>query len=401
MGRADHARQAAAVPPPAPVPRPGHRPADALQHPARRLRRPARRPRRGAGEARAVNVHQVLSGAGPFDAVTNEALAFRRCFEAWGWGGADVAAQLDPRMNGAVRPLGALAPERGDVLLIHYSAYAPRVRRVLELDVPKLLLSHNVTPARWLWAHEPMTAVQCQVGRAQLPGFVRACDAFAADSSFNAQELREAGAGEVAVLGVLADPARLGPPGPGESDPPAPPTVLFVGRLMPHKRQDEVIRAFALYQREHAPGARLVLVGEPLTQRYASELAALADAVAPGAVTFERSLPGSALAERYRAAHAFLCLSEHEGFCVPVLEALHFGVPVIARPAGAVPEVPGDAAVYVPDDAPAVVAELLHLAVTDAHLRAELRRRGAARVAAWAPERTEAALREALIALAQ
>ena len=267
-----------------------------------------------------VNVHQVLSGAGPFDAVTNEALAFRRCFERWGWGGSDVAAALDPRMNGAVRPLAALAPARDDVLLIHYSAYAPRVRRVLEVEAPKLLLSHNVTPARWLWAHEPMTAVQCQVGRAQLPDFVRGCDGFAADSDFNARELREAGARDVAVLGVLADPTRLGAPGP--PDPPGPPTILFVGRLMPHKRQDEVIRAFALYRREHAPDARLVLVGEPLTQRYATELAALGDAVAPGAVSFERSLPAAALADRYRGAHAFLCLSEHEGFCVPVLEAL-------------------------------------------------------------------------------
>jgi len=346
-----------------------------------------------------MRVHQVLSGAGPYDAVTNEALAVRRCLQRWGWGGDDVAAAIDPRMNGGVKPLASLAPRSGDLMLIHYSAYAPRVRRVLEVEAPKLLLSHNITPARWLWAHEPMTAVACQVGRSQLPDFVHACDAFAADSEFNARELREAGAPDVSVLGVLADPARLGPPGP--PDPPAPPTVLFVGRLMPHKRQDEVIRAFALYQREHAPGARLVLVGEPLTVRYAQELSALADALAPGAVTFERSLPADALADRYRSAHAFLCLSEHEGFCIPVLEAMHFGVPVIARPAGAVPEVAGDAALYVPDDDPAVIAELIQLAVTDADLRAELRARAAARVAARAPARTEAALREALTALAQ
>src|SRR5439155_749051 len=143
---------------------------------------------------------------------------------------------------------------------------------------------------------------------------------------------------------------------------------------------------------QHHAGARLVLVGEPLTMRYAQELSALADALAPGAVIFERSLPADALADRYRSAHAFLCLSEHEGFCIPVLEALHFGVPVIARPAGAVPEVAGDAALLVADEDPAVVAELIHLAVSDAALRAELRRRGAARVAAYAPGRPEAAL---------
>src|SRR4051794_6082225 len=267
--RAHHVAQAPAVSRAAPVPRAGHRAAVALQHPARRLRGAARRPRRAAGEARrrAMNVDQVLSGAGPFDAVTNEALAFRRCFAQWGWSGRDVAAAIDPRMNGEVVPLTALAPAADDILLIHYSAYAPRVRRVLELPCRKLLLSHNVTPARWLWAHEPMTAVQCAVGRSQLSDFVEACDAFAADSAFNAAELREAGAGEVTVLPVLADPARLGAPATDEAA--GPTTLLFVGRLMPHKRQDEVIRVLALYAREHDAHARLVLVGEPLTARYA------------------------------------------------------------------------------------------------------------------------------------
>jgi glycosyltransferase involved in cell wall biosynthesis len=268
------------------------------------------------------------------------------------------------------------------------------VARVLQLPNRTLLLNHNVTPAHWLWEHEPAIAVQCAVGRAQLPEFVRASDAVAADSAFNAAELHAAGAGEVTVVPVLSHPERLGAP--GQSDPPGPPTVLFVGRLMPHKRQDAVIRAFALYAREHAPDARLVLVGEPVTPRYGEQLRALADAVAPGAVTFEQSLPAADLGDRFRAAHAFLCLSEHEGFCVPVLEALRFGVPVIARPAGAVPEVAGDAALLVEDNDLAVVAELVALAVDDGELRAELRRRGAAQAAAFTPQRSAQALRGAL-----
>jgi glycosyltransferase involved in cell wall biosynthesis len=337
-----------------------------------------------------VNVHQVLSGAGPFDAVTNEALQLRARFGAWGWGGRDVAAALDPRMDGSVAPLEALDAERGDVVLLHYSAYAPKVRRLLELPCRKLLWSHNVTPARWLWAHEPMTAVQCALGRAQLPDFVAACDAFAADSAFNAAELREAGADDVEVLPVLADPGRLGD---AAGEPPGPPTVLFVGRLMPHKRQDEVLRAFALYRAAHAPDARCVLVGEPINAAFGERLAAYADEVAPGAVELARGLSAAELGERYRSAHAFLCLSEHEGFCIPVLEALHFGVPVVTRPSGAIPEVAGDAALYVSDREGPVVAELLALAVEDGDLRAELRRRGAARLEALAPARTEARIR--------
>ena len=335
-------------------------------------------------------VHQVLSGAGPFDAVTNEALAFRALLSAWGWPGRDVAAARDPRIGARVGELTDLRPAPGDVLLLHYSAFAPRIERVLALPNRKILLSHNVTPPEWLWAHDPLTAVQCALGRAQLPRYVEGCEIFAADSAYNATELQEAGAGEVTVLPVLADPGKLGPPG---GEPAGPPTLLFVGRLMPHKRQDDVIRAFALYRLEHAPDARLVLVGEPLNRAYGERLHSLAERLAPGAVEFARGLSGEQLANRYRAAHAFVCLSEHEGFCIPVLEALHFGVPVVARPKGAVPEIAGDAALFSDDADLAVVAELIHLAVTDAELRAELRRRGAQRVRALAPEHTEQRLR--------
>jgi len=347
-----------------------------------------------------VIVHQVLSGAGPFDAVTQEALAFRELFSAWGWGGQDGAVSIDPRMGGRVVPLARLAPAPQDLLLLHYSAYAPRLRALLELPNRRLLLSHNITPARWLWGHEPMVAVQCALGREQLPDFVRCCHVTAGDSAYNAAELTAAGARDARVIPILVRPERLGTPGP-QAPPPGPPTILFVGRLMPHKRQDEILRVFAAYRRHHEPEARLVLVGEPVTPAYGRAIRELADRLAPGAVTIEGGISRERLAERYRQAHAFLCLSEHEGFCVPVLEALHFGVPVVARPAGAVPEVAGDAALLVGDEDPAVVCELLALAAGDAELRTELRRRGAARVAHFAPERTAAALREALELLAE
>jgi glycosyltransferase involved in cell wall biosynthesis len=172
--------------------------------------------------------------------------------------------------------------------------------------------------------------------------------------------------------------------------------VLGVGRLTPHKRHDLVLRAFALYRRHRAPDARLILVGEALSARFGAQLRDLADRLAPGAVTIESSLSPGELGDRYRAAHAFLTLSEHEGFCVPLLESFHFGVPVIARPVGGVPEVAGDAALLTDDEDLAVVAELLHFAVTDSELRGELRRRGRARLEAFAPDATAAKLRAAV-----
>ena len=344
-----------------------------------------------------MNVHQLLSGAGPVDAVTNQARAYRRLFREWGWGGGDHAVHVDPRAGRDFSPLAKLAPGPDDVLLFHYSAYAPRLAEQLERPQRKLLISHNITPARWFWEYEPMTAVQCTIGREQLPRFAAGVELAAGVSAYNARELEEAGARATAVVPILFDGARLG--GRAATEPDGPPTVLFVGRITPHKRHDLLLRAFALWRRERAPEARLTLVGEPLTPHFGAAVRDLAERLAPGAVTIESMLSAEELADRWRAAHAFLCLSEHEGFCIPLLEAFHFGVPVVARAAGGVPEVAGDAALLF--DAPgepdlAMVAELLHLAVTDAQLRAELRARGARRLEVFGFERSAAKLREAV-----
>lgn len=341
-----------------------------------------------------MNVHQVLSGAGPYDAVTTQALMFRDLFRSWGWGGRDVAAEIDPRIGDRIAPLRSLAARGDDVLLVHYSAYAPKLRAVLDLPQRKLLISHNITPARWFWDHDPQAAVVCALGRKQLPQFAAAADVAAGVSLYNAREF-----GSDRVIPILFDPSGLGTP--AVEDPAGPPTILFVGRLAPHKRQDAVIRAFELYRRRHAPGARLVLVGAPINWAYDAAMRELAEELSPGNVTIESGLTREQLAARWRSAHAFVCLSEHEGFCIPLLEAFHFGVPVIARAIGGVPEVAGGAALLLDDgDDESVAAELLALVVGDGELRAALRERGAARVAAYAPGRTAQTLRAALESLA-
>ena len=344
-------------------------------------------------------VHQLLSGAGPVDAVTGQARAYRDAFERWGWGGSDHAAHIDPRVGRWVRSLEQLHPQRDDVLLVHYSAYQPRLRPLLERPNRKLLISHNVTPARYLWGYDPVAAVYCAVGREQLPEFVRAVDLAAGVSEYNVAELAAAGARATAVVPIVFTPPDVG--GASRSGSHAAPTILFVGRLTPHKRHDLLLRAFALYRRHRAPDARLHLVGEPVSPGYRTALRELADELAPGAVTMEEGIAPTDLWERYQHADAFLSLSEHEGFCIPLLEAFSFGVPVIARPVGGIPEVAGDAALLYDGDDLAVVAELLELAVSDRELRDQLAARAARRVAAYAPERALEALREAVMRTAR
>ena len=174
--------------------------------------------------------------------------------------------------------------------------------------------------------------------------------------------------------------------------------MLFVGRLTPHKRHDLLLRTLAVLRADRQPDARMTFVGEPLSPPFLAALQELAGRLGVSdAVTFESHLSAAELASRWRSADAFCCLSDHEGFCIPLLEAFHFGVPVVARAQGGVVEVCGDAAVLLdPADGPRVAAEALHLTLTDAPLRAELRRRGRERLEHFALRRVEGQLREAL-----
>ena len=342
-----------------------------------------------------MQVHQLLSGAGPFDAVTRQALAFRHVFASWGCEGGIYASAIEPRLRERVRPLERLHPEPDDLLLIHYSAYAPRLEPLLELPNRKLLVYHNVTPARYLWSFQPHVATLCELGRDHLPRYAQAVDVAAAVSEYNAGELREAGARDVRVVPILFDPEFFGEPA---AHPDADrPLIASVGRLAPHKRHDLVIRAFALFQREFAPDARLVIAGEPISASYRDRLEELAARVEARNVELPGPLEQDRLTAVYQEASAALFLSEHEGFCIPLVESFNFSVPVIARPIGGMLEVAADAALWT-DEEPdlAMVAELLALAVSDEELRRELARRGSARLEEFSRERTEAKLREAV-----
>ena len=346
-----------------------------------------------------MRVHQLLSAAGPFDAVTRQALAYNDLFAEWGISGDIHASAIEPRLPEPVHALHLLHPRPEDLLLIHYSAYAPRLEPLLALPNRKLLVYHNVTPAQYLWSFQPHVAALCEIGRDHLPRYAQAVEVAAAVSEYNARELRDAGAREVRIVPILFDPDLFGEPEPRQD--PERPLVVSVGRLSPHKRHDLMIRAFALFQREFAPEARLLCPGEPISPGYRDQLAELAVRVGARNVELPGPLDQHKLTNAYREASAALYLSEHEGFCIPLLEAFHFGVPVVARPRGGMTEVAGDAALWTAEDPDlGIVSELLGLVTRDAELRAALAERGRARLEEYSHERTAAKLREAVDAAA-
>jgi glycosyltransferase involved in cell wall biosynthesis len=173
------------------------------------------------------------------------------------------------------------------------------------------------------------------------------------------------------------------------------PTIIFVGRPVPNKRQDDIIRVFAHYRHAFAANARLVLVGgSNETNQYEEELRQLVQTLdLDGEVTFTGHVSDQQLVAYYRVADAFLSMSEHEGFGVPLLEAMYFDIPVIAYAAAAIPYTMGRAGIVVREKNMLQIAERLHHVIEDLDFRAEILAGQRRRLRDFAPSKVQAMLR--------
>jgi glycosyltransferase involved in cell wall biosynthesis len=156
-----------------------------------------------------------------------------------------------------------------------------------------------------------------------------------------------------------------------------------VGRLAPNKCQHDLVAAFAAYRAAYDPGARLTLIGSEAAPAYSDALYGLIDDLdLHGSVTIAGSVTDGELSAYYDDADVFVCLSRHEGFCVPLLEAMRHDLPVVALAAAAVPDTVGDAAVLVDDSSPTLVAATVHQLLGDDAFRGQLVTAGRAVLAA-------------------
>ena len=310
---------------------------------------------------------------------------------------------VHPAFEGRARrhtDYGRRVPARGgDVLVYHMAIGSVVADFVRERGEPLVVDHHNVTPPEMLERWEPGAAYGCSWGRAQLPELAPRSVLGVADSPFNEDELRQAGYGATATAPILLDPGFFAAAD-GDVDADALAELeagragaewLFVGRVSPNKCQHDVVKAFAAYRRLYDPGARLHLVGGSSSPAYWSALQGYAAALGlDGAVRLTGAVSAGRLLAHYRAADVLVCLSEHEGFCIPLLEAMSHRVPIVAYASSAVPGTLGDAGVLLESKQPATVAAAVRRVLADADLRAALVAAGEARLAEFAPARTRA-----------
>jgi glycosyltransferase involved in cell wall biosynthesis len=269
-------------------------------------------------------------------------------------------------------------PTAGDVTILHFALPSPLSPAFARLASRKILLYHNITPAHYFLPYSREMAHMAHVGRRELASLVGTTDLGLADSEFNRQELGRLGFRRTEVFPLYVDFAKYERPADrflqdlvkdGRTN------ILFVGRIVPNKKIEDLIKVTFYFKKYISPLVRLLVVGKTLSlPNYYHSLIRLADEfyLKSEEVQFTGHIPDEEMYALYRASDVFLSLSEHEGFCLPLLESMVFDLPVVAYAAGAVPGTLGGAGVLIRDRRVDRVAELVDILSRAGRLREEI-----------------------------
>lgn len=322
-------------------------------------------------------IDQFLAGFGDGDAISHEAVALRRSFCELGFA-SEIYADMpyvSPSLKNQCLDYRGYDGAEHDIVIYHMAIASPVAAYFRQAPGQKVMIYHNITPSEYFRPFATSIAERLDAARADLVALRDVPAAVWADSSFNAQELRAIGYRQVTNFSLLFNPATLDYPTDqriAAKMRPRMTTLLFVGRLAPNKKVERLLEMF-YYYRQLDPASRLVVVGSSHgCPRYFSMLQLYAADLGLANVCFEEFAAPSELPTYYRSADVFVTASEHEGFCLPLLEAMAMDCPVVARSTGATPETCGGGGVLYSDLTAAELAVLVRGVANDQTWRREI-----------------------------
>ena len=350
-----------------------------------------------------MTIHQWVPAAHRGDAIGDSARTVRDMLRGMGHDSNIFALTIEDELRGDVLPFSSAEATRADVTILHFALPSPMTAAFARLPGAKILQYHNITPASFFAPYDAGLFRLAALGRRELATLAGHVDLALGDSEFNRQELESLGFERTGVMPIAVNTARI------TSAPPRPAlerilrdglvNILFVGRIVPNKKIEDHIRLAEMYKRYIDSYYRFIFVGryDGLPRYYAQVRALIAQyQMLPDRFWFTGPVPDEDLAAFYRWSDAYVSLSEHEGFCVPLVEAMAADVPIVAYAAGAVPETLGGAGIlFAPKDLE-VAAELLGSVVYDRDLRARVLEGQRRRLQDFAPPRIEARLHQVL-----
>jgi len=323
-----------------------------------------------------MRIHQWVPAAHRGDAIGDSARKVREMLRSMGHDSEIFAMTIDDDLRGDVLPHADAAATAGDVTIFHFALPSPMTEAFAALKGARVLQYHNITPAAFFAPYDAGMFRLAALGRRELATLAGRVDLALGDSEFNRQELEALGFHPTAVMPIAVNTERI------TGAPPRPAlerilrdgliNILFVGRIVPNKKIEDHIRLAEMYKRYVDSYYRFIFVGryDGMPRYYAQIRALIAQyEMLPDRFWFTGPVPDDDLAAFYRWSDAYVSLSEHEGFCVPLVEAMAADVPVVAYAAGAVPETLGGAGLLFEPKDLEVAAELLGSVVYDRQVR--------------------------------
>lgn len=327
-----------------------------------------------------MRVFQLLPTISMGDAVSNDTIAIAKVLRDMGYQTGIYAENIDPRLpSGTAKSVTKLPRlQASDTVLYHMSTGSELNKAIPQYPCRKGMIYHNITPSHFFQPYNAQLTKLLDAGLKDVLSLAPYIDFCLADSAFNRQNLLDMGyTCPISVRPILipfSDYAKK--PNAeiiqryGNDDYT---NFIFVGRIAPNKKQEDVIRTFSCYQRFCNPKSRLFLVGAwSGAESYYRRLCRYTAALQVENVVFTGHIPFADILAYYHVADLFLCMSEHEGFCVPLVEAMYFGVPILAYDACAIPDTLGDSGILLKRKDPLEAAMVANRILTDTVLRREL-----------------------------
>lgn len=326
-----------------------------------------------------MRIDQLVPALHQGDAIGDEALHLKRFFCSKGIPSEIYRLTCDRELEGETKPFSVFPPPGpGDVSLLHFALPSPLSQALAGSAGKKVIIHHNITSPNFFAGFSEEMARLVRLGRRELLSLAPRVDLALADSEFNRRELQDYGFRRTEVFPLFIDFAKYEKPlnpfvhglfADGRTN------ILFVGRVVPNKKIEDLIRVVFFFKKYISPLVRLVVVGKTSSlPKYYQSLARLADEfyLKPEEICFTGHVPDEEMFALYRASGVFLSMSEHEGFCLPLLESMIFDLPVIAFGSTAIPDTLDGAGVILNTKRVDFVAELVDVVAHDGELRQKI-----------------------------
>ncbi|MZK53462.1 glycosyltransferase family 4 protein [Clostridium beijerinckii] len=318
-----------------------------------------------------MEINQFHSGTAFGDAITNQMLEIQKIIKESGYESKVYAQFIDNKLSGKINNIKEYKGNENNILIIHHSMGFDGFEEITNLPDKKIMIYHNITPEKYI--DDEYTKEYIRIGLQQAEDYRKHVDYVIAASNYNRQELIKMGHKNIDVMPVQISVDRFDRVKENKKliDKYSNTTnFLFVGRVVPNKCQQDVIAAYVNYVRNFNPNSKLFIVGDLYMDSYVSKLKSLCDTYEiSDKVIFTGKVSEEDLKSYYLLSDVFLCMSEHEGFGVPLLEAMKMSVPVIAYRSSAIAETMGGSGILVTEKNYLSIAAIMNEIVNDNELK--------------------------------